>query len=231
VYTGKKPLDQIPGIKSPQPKFGSTSNEQSGTFNRTGMNYKLLNAAEISKGLRVDYDPVAGRPRKITYKQYSQQKPGADRIAQQTERNFTKDPTTEGAQSTNAAYRKSGFERGHLAPREAFAAADDVDLNPDLPNRLKVTSDQFNHPELAADQFTNVVPMKHELNQGSEWRASERGTIEKANKFGYVDVEIVPIYDENPPRLRDGTPVPKAVRRTIIGPDGTVLESNTYLNE
>jgi hypothetical protein len=231
TYKGKAPLGRIPGVKVQRPTFGEVSGETSGTSQRKGINYKMLNAGEISQDLRVEYDPVAGRPNKVSYRVDA----GTKNLSRETNRSFRGDITTEGAQSHDSAYLNSGMRKGHLGQREAFKVPDIGDLAPDLPNRVKVENDQFNHPELSADQFTNVVPMTRELNEGingaSAWRQSEENTMKNANRFGHVIVEVTPIYNSNPLRLSDGTPIPRAITRTVKAPDGTILESVTYLNK
>ncbi len=188
--------------------FGEASEERSGTFARAGTSYGELNEAEITRGLRVDYDARAGRPRVIEYRVDAE---NVD-LPALTERSFTRDVSTRGAQSSDAAYVNSGYDRGHLAQREAFKGAVDV--------------------EAAADHFTNVVPMTPELNRGagSPWRAAESRTIALARLHGSVTVEVVPIYDEFPPRLRDGTPVPDAISRKVVGPGGEIIDSQTFPN-
>lgn len=191
-----------------RPTFGAQSSERAGTFHRTGMHYGELNAAEIAHGLRIDYDPVAGRPRSVTYRV------DADVVGRttQTQRGFTRDVSTEGAQPSDRGFTGSGQDRGHLAQREAFRGDPET--------------------ERAVDQWTGVVPMHPNLNRGagSPWRASEQRAIDLAQQHGSVMVRNEPIYDANPPRLPDGTPIPRAVRRTITAPDGTVLEDITHLN-
>jgi DNA/RNA endonuclease G (NUC1) len=209
VYTGKKPVDRIPGVKKVKPTFGEASTEKGGTLARSGMSYREFNAAEMTQGLRIDYDPVAGRPRSVSYRVDA----SAASTSQVAERAFTKDVSVKGAQSKDSAYADSKYDKGHLAQREAFAGYGDA--------------------ETAADQFTNVVPMKPELNRGagSPWRAAEADTIRWAKKYGSVTVKVEPIYDASPTEhLRDGTPVPKAIRRTVIAPDGMVLQDVSFLN-
>jgi DNA/RNA endonuclease G (NUC1) len=208
VYRGAKPIDKIPGVPKPQQRFGLASTEKSGTLSRSGTSYRELNAAEIVHGLRLDYDPIAGRPRSVSYQTDS----ASLSAGQVAERAFTKDVTVEGAQSTSAAYADSGYDRGHLAQREAFKGSAET--------------------ELAVDQFTNVVPMKPELNRGagSPWRAAEADTIKWTKQYGSVSVRVEPVYDRNPSRLRDGTPIPKAIRRTVTAPDGTILQDVSFLN-
>jgi hypothetical protein len=200
-------------------EFGEASQEKGGTEARRGMYFHELNAAEIERGLRIDYDESAGRPRKVTYRVDAEVAgaPGSD------PRSYGQDESTSGAQSSDAAYESSGKERGHLAQLEAFKAG-----SPEA--------------QRAANQFTNLVPMTPELNRGfrdasgkwhdSAWRQSEHRTVnDYARRYGSVTVEVEPIYADKPKRLRDGTPIPTAVRRRVIAPDGTVLEDQTHLNQ
>lgn len=199
--------------------FGEASQERGGTEARSGMNFHEYNAAEIERGMRIDYDPIAGRPRRVTYRVDSDVAgaPGSD------PRSYTQDTSTSGAQSRDAAYTGSGMERGHLAQLEAF-------------------KNGSSGAQEAANQFTNLVPMTPELNRGfrdasgewhdSAWRQSEHRTVnEYAPRYGSVVVEIEPVYGANPRRLPDGTPIPVAVRRRVVAPDGTVLEDQSHLNQ
>jgi DNA/RNA endonuclease G (NUC1) len=208
VYEGSKPIDKIPGVRKVQPTFGEASTEKAGTESRSGMSFHELNAAEIVQGLNLNYDPVAGRTRSVSYRVDT----ATVSEAAVTERTFTRDLSIEGAQSKDSVYTNSGYERGHLAQREAFKGQAET--------------------EQAADHFTNVVPMTPELNRGagSPWRAAETDTIKWAKQYGSVQVQVEPIYDSNPPRLTDGTPIPKAIRRTVTAPDGTVLQDVSFLN-
>ncbi|MGY4828758.1 eCIS core domain-containing protein [Sphaerotilaceae bacterium SBD11-9] len=208
IYEGKKWSTKIPGVKRSPTTFGEASDEKAGTFKRTGMDFNSLNAAEIDQGLRVDYDPVAGRPRSVSYRVDAD----TSSRAVQTDRTFRRDPTTQGAQSVDDDYTNTGYDRGHLAQREAFKGNVDV--------------------ELAADQMTNVVPMHPDLNRGagSPWRAAESRTITYASKYGQVRVLVEPKYDANPQRLPNKAPIPTTIRRTVIAPDGTVLEDITFNN-
>jgi hypothetical protein len=219
--TANKPAAQQPGLdhnlidpesipSTRAPGFGPATTEKGGTGARTGMHFNEFNQAEISPArLRIDYDP-AGRPRKVTF----QITPGMAATAQISERSFGPDTSTDGAQSRTSAYKKSGYERGHLAPREAFAGEEGA--------------------EQAADLLTNVVPMTEALNRGkgSPWRDSERRTfVEAAKRNEALVVEVEPIYAEKPPTLRDGTPIPRAVRRRVTTLSGEVVEDSSHLNK
>jgi DNA/RNA endonuclease G (NUC1) len=188
--------------------FGEASNEHSGTHRRVGTAFNELNAGEIVQDLRVDYDSVAGRPNSVEYRVDA----GTRDRQTQSSRYFGRDRSTSGAQARSANYRGTGRDQFHLGQREAFKGDRDV--------------------ERAADLMTNIVPGDPNLNRGagSPWRAAEERTLDLADQHGSVRVKVEPIYDANPPRLANGTPIPKAIRRTVTAPDGRVLEDASYLN-
>jgi hypothetical protein len=186
----------------------SAPEDLTGTDRRTGMAFNERNAAEIVNNLRIEYDSSAGRPVRVSYNVDS----NTVRSEAVSKRSFTGDRSTEGAQGTNAAYAGSGYDRGHLAQREAFKGSKET--------------------ERAADMHTNIVPMTPELNRGagSPWREAEARTVELARERGSVRVEIEVHYAEHPPTLRDGTPIPDSFNRRVIAPDGTMLRDDHFNN-
>jgi hypothetical protein len=224
---GRQELEQPSGLKTGEgpknPKAlerGAPSSEPGGSEHRQGMAFHEWNAAEIERGLRIDYDPIAGRPRKVTYRVDPDvaTAPGSD------PRSYKKDPSTSGAQSSAEAYSKTGKELGHLAQLEAFKGG-----SPEA--------------QEAANLTTNLVPMEPSLNRGehdpvtgewkpSEWRQSEERTVHEYAKDKSVIVEIEPIYPDQPDVLaKDKTPIPSAVRRRVLTMDGTVLEDKVHQNK
>ncbi len=181
----------------------------SGTGLRVGYHHNELNAAEIINGLEVLYDVDAGRP---VYVAYDITADVVDRRTASRRRNRS-DHSVEGNQSSGAGYRLSGFDRGHLAQRQAFRGNEEA--------------------ERAADQFTNITPQTPAINRGagSPWTADERAGIRLAEEYGTVRVRIEPIYLNTFDTLSDGTPIPHAFTRIITGPDGQVLLWNTVLNQ
>jgi len=207
-----------------KPGFGDASTEKGGTEHHTGMNFREYSPAEVAIGLRVDWDPQAGRPRKVTYNFTAE---AAAVPSQATDRSFHQEQRLKGesAQSREKAYVKSGQERGHVAQREAGK----VDPKIDAALGLKPTGPEV---ERSLDVLTNVVPMTPTLNKGTPWRSAETRTAQLATREGYVTVEITPIYDAKPKRLSDGTPIPTQVRRVIkSGPTGKILEDLTFDNK
>lgn len=206
-YKGKK---ELPKLGKPYERtFGEPSEFSSGTNKRIGMNFGERNAAETMHGLETDYNVTAGRPNKVKYRVDAE----TSKRTTQTDRSFTKQESTEGAQPSDDNFTGTGYDRGHLAQREAFKGNADA--------------------ERAVDQMPNIVPMHPNLNrgEGSPWRAAEAETIRLADKYGSVTVEIAPIYDSNPLRLPNGTPIPKGIHRKVIAPDGKILLDITYLNK
>lgn len=212
----EKGRKKVPRMRPARPAFGEPSKEQAGTQYRKGMFFHEYNEAELVHGLRIDYDPVAGRPRLVSYRV------DADVIFRKTqsERGFAKDRSVEGPQSSQAAYKDSQMDKGHLAQREIFRGSKTA--------------------ERSADLMPGVVPMTVKLNRGarSPWRAAEERTIDyvtpqaqKGHGFQAVQVEVEPIYDAKSPRLRDGTPIPAKIRRMVKTMEGQVLEDITFINQ
>jgi hypothetical protein len=215
LVRGKKERQALLRKKPERPSFGESSLEKAGTEHRKGMYFHLYDEAEIAQELRIDYDPVAGRPRRVSYRV------DEDIVTReaQTERSFAQDPSIEGAQSRLEGYRGTGLERGHLAMRQAFKRSPEV--------------------ERAADQFPGVVPMNEYLNRGkgSPWVQAERRTVryvtprsKGGSGYSSVHVDVEPIYDAAPPQLKDGTPIPRRIRRSVKAPDGSVLEDVVFQN-
>ncbi|MET0399279.1 MAG: DNA/RNA non-specific endonuclease, partial [Longimicrobiaceae bacterium] len=191
-----------------KPTFGDPTGEVVGTGQGKGMHHRLLDPAEVAYGVRIQYDQGAGRPISVGFRI------DADVAARsvQSSRGFAKNESVEAAQPSDRGFTNSGYERGHLVQREAVRGDADI--------------------ERAADQWTGVVPMTEALNRGagSAWRASEDRAIRWAATHGHVTVHVEPLYDATPPRLSDQTPIPRAIRRVIMAPDGTVLEDITHPN-
>jgi DNA/RNA non-specific endonuclease len=204
--TGGRPVPRGPA--SAERGAPSAPKDLTGTGRRTGMAFNEWNAAEMTHNLRVDYDSSAGRPAKVSYDVDARDvhQPAV------SARSFARDTSTDGPQGKNSAYAQSGYDRGHLAQREAFKGSKDT--------------------ERAADLHTQVVPMIPELNRGagSPWREAERATIDLAREHGRVHVEVEPKYAADPPRLRDGTPVPDTIERRVFGPEGTLLRNDVFAN-
>jgi DNA/RNA endonuclease G (NUC1) len=208
-----------------EPTMGEKSNEEGGTEHHTNMNFHEYSEAEAAIGLRIDWDPQAGRPRLVSYNFTAE---AAAVPSQASDRSFHQEKRLKGesAQSKEKEYLNSGWEKGHLAQREAGK----VDPNIDADLGITPTGEDV---ERSLDVLTNVVPMTPALNKGQEWRSAERRTAKYAEDEGYVTVEIIPIYDVNPPRLQvNGTPIPRQILRIIkSGPTGRILESQLFENK
>jgi hypothetical protein len=81
--------------------------------------------------------------------------------------------------------------------------------------------------------MTAVVPATERLNRGpgSPWRAAEAADVKLAARTGSpLTVVVEPIYDLNPLRLRDGTPVPARIRRVTMDAAGRTIRDQTFEN-
>jgi endonuclease G len=92
-------------------------------------------------------------------------------------RNFKSDPKVSTGSATDADYRGSGYDRGHLAPFADFAWND----------------------EQALETFylSNISPQARQFNQGV-WRELEELTRDWANRFQRLYVVTGPVMTEEP---------------------------------
>ena len=92
-------------------------------------------------------------------------------------RNFRTDPEVSTGSASDADYRGSGYDRGHLAPFADFAWNDD----------------------LARETFylSNISPQARQFNQGV-WRELEELTRDWANRFKRLYVVTGPVMTQDP---------------------------------
>lgn len=97
-------------------------------------------------------------------------------------------------------YKRSGFDRGHMAP-----AAD------------------FSYSEAAMSEsflLSNMVPQYHNPNAGI-WSEVEQFARDRASVVGYVRVVSGPLFDTQPPQtIGEGVCVPTATFKIIVDPNG-----------
>ncbi len=92
---------------------------------------------------------------------------------------FSWDPDVRSPKATREDYSRSGWDKGHMAPR-----AD-----------MKWNADALRESYL----FTNICPQDHEMN-AQAWRKIEELTRRIASRYGSVLVVCGPIYDSLPHR-------------------------------
>ena len=88
--------------------------------------------------------------------------------------NFSRDPSLKGRQASREDYSRSGWDKGHMAPK--------ADL------RWSERSYWESH------YFTNVCPQNHQLN-GGDWNSLENTVRRWAKKYGRVWVVCGPVFD------------------------------------
>lgn len=195
----------------------------SGSEHRSGEHFHEYNAAEIGQArLRIRRDG-RGRTEVVRFTLTAE----AVASKQSTKRAFTADRSTEGPQAVKTDYTNTGYDRGHLAPREAASLASRF-VEPEF---QQSHADIQAQTERAMDHMTNVVPMAREFNQHGAWRQAELQANQWATRHGRIDVEIRPYYGDNPRRLPSGMDVPDGFVRIERRPDGRILRRKYYRNE
>jgi hypothetical protein len=191
-----------------------------GTGARKGMFFGELNAAEMGPNrLRFAYDREARRPSAVQYEVHPEPvdpATGVSLVQRQTDRSFTQDVSVGGQEGSAGGYLNSGWDKGHLAQREAFRG--------------------YGPAERAADSYATTVPMAPSLNRGADspWREAENKTIQWSRQYNGVKVTVEPIYGDPGLRLSNGTPIPTAIRRRVTKLDGSAIDQPladvTFLN-
>ena len=87
---------------------------------------------------------------------------------------FSRDPQVEFPKASREDYSRSGWDKGHMAPRA------------DMRWSLQALEESY--------YFTNICPQNHEMNSQA-WRKIEELTRRMARRHGSVLVVCGPIYD------------------------------------
>lgn len=90
--------------------------------------------------------------------------------------NFGRDPNLHGRQASREDYARSGWDRGHMAPKA------------DMKWSETAYSESF--------YLTNICPQNHELNAG-DWNTVEKMVRRLANRNGNIYIVCGPLYDNN----------------------------------
>lgn len=88
---------------------------------------------------------------------------------------FSRDPNVKGRQASREDYSRSGWDKGHMAPK--------ADL------RWSEKAYWESH------YFTNVCPQNHEMNAG-DWNSLEKSVRRWARQYGRIWVVCGPIFDQ-----------------------------------
>ncbi|MDO4263185.1 MAG: DNA/RNA non-specific endonuclease [Deinococcus sp.] len=110
--------------------------------------------------------------------------------------NFTPDPDLPPGESAELNdYRRSGYDRGHMAPAADFKSSE------------QAMQESF--------YLTNMVPQNHDMNAGV-WAALESAARACAEDQGGVFVLTGPVLGKNPATIGDGVAVPDALFKVIV---------------
>lgn len=114
---------------------------------------------------------------------------------------FSRDPQLRGRQASREDYSRSGWDKGHMAPRA------DMKWDPQA--------------YYESYYFTNICPQAHALNAGA-WNALEQHVRLLAERYGAVHVVCGPIFHSPTPRTIGAARVwvPDAFFKALLLPRG-----------
>lgn len=110
-------------------------------------------------------------------------------------------------------YRRSGYDRGHLAPNYA------------------ISSEYGRAAQLASFKMTNISPQTQTLNQ-KLWQRLEEVVVDHfLARQGQLWIFTGPVFVDKAPRLRSGVAIPQAFYKIIVKPssDQQALEAISFL--
>ncbi len=107
---------------------------------------------------------------------------------------FSRDPDVRFPKASREDYSRSGFDKGHMAPRA------------DMRWSCQALEESY--------YFTNICPQDHEMNSQA-WRKIEELTRRLAKRYGSVFVVCGPIFGGDNPRKIGGVSVPNAFFKAL----------------
>lgn len=125
---------------------------------------------------------------------------------------FSRDPNLNGRQASREDYSRSGWDKGHMAPKADMRWSEQAYWE--------------------SHYFTNVCPQDHELN-GGDWNALENAIRNWARQYGRVWVVCGPLFTSH----QYGTigeakvQIPDAFFKAVLLPDGQGYRAVAYLME
>lgn len=107
---------------------------------------------------------------------------------------FSRDPDVRFPKASREDYSRSGFDKGHMAPRA------------DMRWNCQALEESY--------YFTNICPQDHEMNSQA-WRKIEELTRRLAKRYGSVFIVCGPIFGGDNPRKIGGVSVPNAFFKAL----------------
>ena len=107
---------------------------------------------------------------------------------------FSRDPDVRFPKASREDYSRSGFDKGHMAPRA------------DMRWSCQALEESY--------YFTNICPQDHEMNSQA-WRKIEELTRRLAKRYGSVFIICGPIFGGDNPRKIGGVSVPSAFFKAL----------------
>ncbi len=189
--------DDLPNVAG-DGEYSASSPEYS-DLTDVGIPLKLDAQALAYPGFTVSFNPVTHQPNYVAWELTGEE--AGSRNASRKSVNFAPDPKVNGC-ATLDDYRRSGYDRGHMAP----------------------AGDMKWDPEAMQSSFllTNISPQAHELNQGS-WRVLEEKCRDWAVRDSAIVIVCGPIFDNSPASTigQTGVAVPDRYFKVVLAPYST----------
>jgi len=115
------------------------------------------------------------------------------------------------ARVTPAAYTRSGYDRGHLAPNYAIA----------LHHGARAQEETF--------LMSNIIPQRHGLNAGLWKKLEQKIARNYPGRFGEVWVLAGPVFAKNAQRIREGVEVPEACYMILVDENAGRLRTLAFI--
>lgn len=146
------------------------------------------------KGYTVSYNKEWRLPNWVAYELTRDE---LQKRASRTDK-FVADPYVNGVSATNTDYRRSGYDRGHMAPAADMAW-----------NETAMKESFY---------FSNICPQAPGLNRGA-WKTLEENIREWVNTEGVIAITCGPLVADKDTIIgRNGVKVPHAFFKVIISP-------------
>ena len=148
-------------------------------------------------GYTVSYSSELRNPYWVAYELTSDEVKGKEKRTDK----FVPDPMVNGTQASNADYRRSGWDKGHLAPAA------------DMKWSRQVVEESF--------YMSNISPQDKKLNRGV-WKSIETLTRDNAMRYGKVLVVTGPVFNAEKERRTIGkneVVIPDAFYKVLLVED------------
>ena len=171
-------------------------------FDLTNVGMPVLHSGAASQvvvysGHTLSYNSTTRLPNWVAYELTSDEVKGKEKRTDK----FVPDPMVNGTQASNADYRRSGWDKGHLAPAA------------DMKWSRQAVEESF--------YMSNISPQDKKLNRGV-WKSIETLTRDNAMRYGKVLVVTGPVFNAEKERRTIGkneVVIPDAFYKVLLVED------------